>query len=499
MLTVPTTVCDERLPHSGATPRLYLIDDAIEAHRELQQELGRYFQVMSGASLNDAIRYLQTHDVSVLLIVENKDGLRASECLREVSRALPFNKTIRIVYSNQAPDDEAHKESVFCWLKGMLAIDDICVLARRGDEAYQLAAENRRLTAALHSATHGSDEDEDDDVPQQRPRGKALHGFESMVGDSPELLRVLDELARIRRSDVTLHIHGETGTGKELAARGVHLGSLRKDGPFIAQNCGGITESLLQSTLFGHERGAFTGADRSRSGVFQAADGGTLFLDEVGELSPAVQVSLLRALQEGEVIPVGATQPVRVNVRVVSATHHDLRELVAQGKFRKDLYFRLVVMNVRLPPLRERRGDIPVLAQHLLEQCCKQHGHYVAGFEPPTLAALEAHAWPGNVRELQNEVERLVILTDEGKRVPARHLSRHIRRPDDAHDDEVLPAGLAIPGGLGYDEAIAWFERSLIEQALQQSNGVLTRAAKRLGIERSRLGKIRARYGIKST
>ena len=486
------TIREDSLPTSPSPPRLYLIDDAIEAHRDLQQELGKYFQVMSGACTNDAIRCLQTHEVSVLLIVENKQGLKASECLREIGRALPFSKTVRIVYSNQAPDDDGQRQSVFCWLKGMLAIDDICVLSRRGAEAYELAVENRRLTVALNSANHETDAD----APEEAARSPRLHGFESMVGNSVELLRVLDELARIRRSDITVHIHGETGTGKELAARGVHLGSSRKDGPFVAQNCGGITESLLQSTLFGHEKGAFTGADRQRRGVFQAADGGTLFLDEVGELSPAVQVSLLRALQEGEVIPVGATHPVRVNVRVVSATHHDLRALVAGGSFRKDLYFRLVVMSVRLPPLRERRGDIAVLAQHLLEQHCKQHGHFVSGFEPQTLAALEAHSWPGNVRELQNELERLVILTDEGKRVSVRHLSRHIRRPAESVNvgDE---AALAVPPGLGYDDAIAWFERSLVEQALNQCNGVLTRAAKRLGIERSRLGKIRARYGIK--
>jgi transcriptional regulator with PAS, ATPase and Fis domain len=489
------SVRDDSAPVFHSPPRLYLIDDAIEAHRDLQHELGKFFIVMSGACPNDAIRCLQTHDVGVLLLVENKDGLKAGECLHEIRRALPFSKTVRIVYSNQAPDDDAERESVFCWLKGMLAIDDICLIARRGAEAYELGVENRRLRVALSTANDTTHFSETIDKPLSGKRSTALHGFESMVGNSPELLRVLDELARIRRSDVTLHIHGETGTGKELAARGVHLGSSRKDGPFVAQNCGGITESLLQSTLFGHEKGAFTGADRSRRGMFQAADGGTLFLDEVGELSPAVQVSLLRALQEGEVIPVGSTQPVRVNVRVVSATHHDLRELVAQGKFRKDLYFRLVVMSVRLPPLRERRGDISVLAQHLLEQHGKQHNHYVTGFEPETLAALEAHNWPGNVRELQNEVERLVILTDEGKRVSPRHLSREVRRP--TGDDGTDASGLTVPAGLGYDEAITWFERSLVEQALTQCNGVLTRAAKRLGIERSRLGKIRARHGIK--
>jgi two-component system response regulator HupR/HoxA len=480
------------MPHPHAPPRLYLIDDAIEAHRDLQQELGKHFQVMSGASAGDAIRCLQTHDVSVLLIVENKQGLRASDCLHEIGRALPFCKTVRIVYSNQAPDDDRERQGVFCWLKGMLAIDDVCVIARRGAEAYELAVENRRLVVALNSANQDPIGEE---PSPSAVRPAELHGFESMVGESVELLRVLHELARIRRSDVTLHIHGETGTGKELAARGVHLGSSRKDGPFVAQNCGGITESLLQSTLFGHEKGAFTGADRTRRGVFQAADGGTLFLDEVGELSPATQVSLLRALQEGEVIPVGSTQPVRVNVRVVSATHHDLRELVAQGKFRKDLYFRLVVMLVRLPPLRERRGDISVLARHLLERHCKQHGHYVSGFEPQTLAALDAHSWPGNVRELQNEVERLVILTNEGRPVSPRHLSPHIGGA--AGSDQGTAAALAPPPDLGYDDAIAWFERALIEQALQQSDGVLTRAAKRLGIERSRLGKIRARHGIK--
>ncbi len=310
---------------------------------------------------------------------------------------------------------------------------------------------------------------------------------------------MVDQLERVRRSDATVHVHGETGTGKELVARALHSGGPRKHAPFVAQNCAGLSESLLQSLLFGHKKGAFTGADKDFQGVFQQADRGTLFLDEVAELSATVQAALLRALQSGEITPVGARAPVKVDVRVISATHKDLREEVRGGRFREDLYFRLVVIPIRLPSLRERSGDIPLLAMHFLDLHCELKGKNIRGFSGDAMRALERYPWPGNVRELENEIERLVVLTDDQQKVPLELLSPHLRQgagPAAAPTPPAEADGFVVPAGLDYDRAVASLERALVEEALRQAGGNVSQAARALGMERSRLAKLRDRLGL---
>jgi len=248
-----------------------------------------------------------------------------------------------------------------------------------------------------------------------------------MLGESAALRETLGLLRKVAPTSATVLLLGETGTGKELAARTLHALSPRAEGPFYAINCGALSEPLLLSELFGHKAGAFTGARADHAGAFEAARGGTLLLDELGEISPAAQVSLLRALQEGEVTPVGSTRPVRVDVRLVAATHKDLEEEVRAGRFRQDLYYRLAVFPVPLPPLRARPDDIPLLAARFLEVAVRRYGVSARGFSPDALAALCACRWPGNVRQLEHEVERAVILAGEERLVLREHLSASVR------------------------------------------------------------------------
>jgi transcriptional regulator with PAS, ATPase and Fis domain len=268
-------------------------------------------------------------------------------------------------------------------------------------------------------------------------------------------------------TDITVLLVGETGTGKELIAREIHRRSPRANGPFISLNCGAIPETLLEAELFGHVRGAFTGAVASRQGRFQAASGGTLFLDELGEMSPGLQVKLLRALEEKVVTRVGDSRPEPVDIRVVAATHHDLEEDVRRGSFREDLFYRLNTLAVRLPPLRERGEDVLVLARYFLALFASEFKSRARGFSPQALSVLRKHAWPGNVRELRNRIQRAVVLAE-----------RSALRPEDLE----LSATEASPV-LPLAQAREAFQRSYIEQILERNGGNRTRAARELGVD----------------
>jgi two-component system response regulator HupR/HoxA len=365
---------------------------------------------------------------------------------------------------------------------------------RAAADRYALGADNECMAGELERPRRGLEREN----AFLRQRLTGVDGFDKIIGQSEQLRDALRQLERIRRTHVPVHVHGETGTGKELVARALHVGGPRAKLPYVVQNCAGMTDTLLQSTLFGHRKGAFTGADRDHRGVFLEADGGTLFLDEVGELSPATQGMLLRALQEGEVTPVGASRPIKVDTRIISATHKDLREEVSAGRFREDLLYRLVVVTVRLPPLRERQGDVALLAGHFLDMHCERHGKNAPGFRPDAISALETYSWPGNVRELDNEIERIVVLAEDGEKIGLEMLSSYIvgARPVGPGGTSTLPDSWLALQDLSYDAAVERLERALVERAITAEGGSITKAAKRIGIERSRLGKIKRRLGI---
>jgi transcriptional regulator with GAF, ATPase, and Fis domain len=310
--------------------------------------------------------------------------------------------------------------------------------------------------------------------------------FEGLVSSDPAMRQMFDLVERVAASEAPVTVLGETGTGKELVARALHVRSERKDRPFIPVNCAAIAETLVESELFGHEKGAFSGAERLRKGAFEEADGGTLFLDEVGELHPELQAKLLRALEQGEVKRVGASRPITVNVRVVAATHRDLRAQVRARKFREDLYYRLSVVPVAIPPLRRRKGDVRALAEHFLAHMAPRG--LPLTFTEEAIARLEAYDWPGNVRQLRNVVQRALLFRGEGLAIPASAVALEDARvaPAPSDDDVMFVRGLTL-------EEI---EREAIRLSLRRNRGKRAAVVKELAIAKSTVMKRIAQWGL---
>ncbi|HTY08412.1 MAG TPA: sigma 54-interacting transcriptional regulator, partial [Candidatus Edwardsbacteria bacterium] len=324
----------------------------------------------------------------------------------------------------------------------------------------------------------------------QHPQHGPERTSDLIIGQSPGFQQVMALLRQIAPSDSTVLICGESGTGKELLARELHRLSHRSQGPFVCINCAALPETLLESELFGHVRGSFTGAVRDKEGLFRVADGGTVFLDEVSETSPAIQVKLLRVLQEREIVPVGGTRPIKVDVRLVSATNIDLARAVEQGRFRMDLFYRINVIPIQIPPLRQRGSDIPLLAEHFLRKVSRREGAPAKRLSPAARDGLLAYRWPGNVRELENVIERAVILAPglviEPSHVPAAMLPG-------TPSAEQRPGGGAAAEGTG---TLKGRERQAIINALEECGGNKTRAAKKLGIHYATLYRKMKHYGI---
>lgn len=316
-----------------------------------------------------------------------------------------------------------------------------------------------------------------------------------IVGQSTPMRELFRMLDRIRSSNATVLVLGENGTGKELVAKAIHRMSKRRDKRFVATNCSAFNDNLLESELFGHKRGSFTGAVNDKPGLFQVADGGTFFLDEVGDMSPALQVKLLRVLQEGVFLPVGATETKRVDVRIIAATNRDLQSMVRDNQFREDLYYRLHVVQLRVPPLRERKDDIPMLVEHFLHRLSERDGRRKA-LSRASMDRLMGHHWPGNVRELENEIERLWVLSGDEALIGEEHLTPTLGRGGSAPDTPAAAdPGIAVAGKT-LPEAVAALERSMIAEGLRQAKGNKTRAAEALGISRRNLIRKVQSYGL---
>jgi transcriptional regulator with GAF, ATPase, and Fis domain len=311
--------------------------------------------------------------------------------------------------------------------------------------------------------------------------------FDQLVGNSPRMRRVFELTEKVVPSTTTVLIEGETGTGKELVARAIHYGGPRKERRFLAQNCAALPETLLESELFGHKKGAFTGATQDKKGLFEMANGGTVFLDEIGDTPAAMQAKLLRVLQDGEIRPIGSDETRKVDVRIIAATNRDLEREVREGRFRKDLYFRLKVFPIRLPPLRERIEDIPELARHFAARFSKDFAKEIRGITPEALVLLQAYPYPGNVRELENEMERAVTLADAGSWLTPSQLSDAIR---EAAGRSRLTGERPLRGRLHA------LERELIETALAESGGNVSATARALGISRQWLMVRMKKYGL---
>ncbi|MBM4095675.1 MAG: response regulator [Planctomycetes bacterium] len=349
---------------------------------------------------------------------------------------------------------EAIKQGASNYLTKPLDMAELRVLVEKAAQKRRLARTNRDLQRQINEK----------------------FGFEGVVGSSPRMHEVIARLQSISPTSATVLIHGETGTGKELVAKAIHNNSPRKNKPFVAMNCTALNENLLDDELFGHEAGAFTGAERVRKGRFEHANGGTLFLDEVGDMPMNLQAKLLRVLENNEVFRIGSNEPLKVNVRVVSATHRDLEAAVADGTFRQDLYFRLNRLKVKLPPLRQRREDIPLLAAHFIKEFNALHGKSVNGISEPVRRAMAIHEWPGNVRELRNFIESMVVLDLDG-----------VLDIDDVQDGDILPRiGASAPGSGSENTLVgrplAEVERFYMERALDLTGGNREEAARMLGV-----------------
>jgi len=321
----------------------------------------------------------------------------------------------------------------------------------------------------------------------------AQYGFEGIIGNAPAMRTLIQQMQQVAPTHISVLISGESGTGKELVARAIHNHSKRKDKVFVPLNCAGLSQSILEDELFGHLRGAFTGAEKDRQGRFEYADGGTLFLDEVGDMPLEMQAKLLRVLESGEVVRLGANEPRHVNVRLISATNHDLNQLVKQGEFREDLFFRIKGAALHIPPLRERRDDIPVLAKHYAQEYANQLGRRVPTIAEDVMRQLMQYDWPGNVRELMNVIQNVVVLAEED-RIESRHLPPEIRQAAAEGEGEKGSTGpWPETGGMSLDQ----IEKHAIRNALRMNHGNREQAAKMLGIgERTLYRKLRE-YGLK--
>lgn len=328
--------------------------------------------------------------------------------------------------------------------------------------------------------------------PSKEPR--ALAG---LIGNSDQMRQIFQLIANISRSNSSVLIQGESGTGKELVARAIYRSGPRCDGPFIVINCSALAETLLESELFGHVKGAFTGAIRDKMGLFRQADGGTIFLDEIGEVPLPVQVKLLRVLQDGEVRPLGAARPEHTDVRVIAATNRNLRDMMGEGRFREDLYYRLNVIGIQLPPLRERREDIPLLAYHFLKKYAQSTGHPVKEIARDAMDALQSYQWVGNVRELENVLERAVVLAS-GDRLTARDLPARILREVfyQSEPPEEVNDWLRLRYREAKEKFLTQFNRRYIGELLRQTDGNISLASQRAGMDRNNFKKIIKRFQI---
>ena len=318
--------------------------------------------------------------------------------------------------------------------------------------------------------------------------------YHQIIGKSKKMQEIYHLLSKVSNSEATILIQGENGTGKEMVAKAIHYNSPRKDAVFMAVNCSAFNDNLLDSELFGHVKGAFTGAVKDKKGVFEVANGGTLFLDEIGDMTLSMQVKLLRVLQEGTFLPVGATQPKKVNVRVLAATNKPLKEMISKGEFREDLYYRINVINVNLPPLRDRTEDIPLLMDTFLEKKCAEMGHPLKQWGKKTIEKFLDHKWPGNVRELQNEVERLVVLAGEDKMITPDLLSPRITESTSAGAPTGQLKGINTRGTLR--AALEELEAFMIKEGLERCNFNKSRLSKELGVSRASLIMKVEKYGL---
>jgi len=445
--------------------RILVVDDERVALRNLVHVLTKEGYAVTGAEGGAAgLRALEKESFDLVLTDLRMERVDGMQILRNVREHHSDTAVILVTgFATVSSAVDAMREGAFHYLAKPFRLDEVRHLVREALEMTELRRENRRLRELVEAQGEGR----------------------RLLTQDPAVRKILETARQVARSEANVIVSGESGTGKELLARYVHEHSRRRAGPFVGVNCGAFPEDLLANELFGHEKGAYTGATEARAGLIETASGGTLFLDEITEMSPTMQVKLLRVIQEGELLRLGGTKPVKLDVRYLAATNRDLREAVATGRFRQDLYFRLSVVSLVLPPLSERRGDVPLLAHHFLKQYAASLEKDVREIDPEAMALLSEYDFPGNVRELANLIERGVALSD-GPSLRPEHLPEDLRG---LKVRTVRPRGGELP-------TLEQREAEYIRWVLEQTGGNKTRSADILGIDRVSLWRKIKKYEL---
>jgi Nif-specific regulatory protein len=443
--------------------KILLIDDSADMLTHLSEYLkNEGYDVEASTEGEKALSMIERKSYDIILtdlMMPNPDGMEVLKYVTQHSR-----ESICIIltgYGTIKNAVEAVKLGAFDYLTKPVKMDEILITLRRALEFRDLKRENQNLKNQL----------------------KKKYKFENIIGDSDKMHQIFETIEKVADTDSTILILGESGTGKELIAKAIHYNSYRREGPFIPVNCAAIPSELLESELFGHEKGAFTNAIRTRIGRFELANGGTVFLDEIGDMSPNLQSKLLRVLQERQFERIGGVKTVKIDIRIIAATHQDLKAAVEQGKFRQDLYYRLNVIPIQVPPLRERKSDIPLLLHHFLNHFNRSKKRRIQGISNEALSRFMEYYWPGNVRELENIIERVVILTNND-RITVQDLPEKIQSLSGVEQAPLLE----IPEeGISLDNAINEFEKKLILQALNKTGWIKNKAAQLLNLNRTTL------------
>ncbi|NDC52824.1 MAG: sigma-54-dependent Fis family transcriptional regulator [Planctomycetia bacterium] len=446
--------------------RVLVVDNDILHARTVGEGLGRMgYQCVVAGSGSEGARKIEQEAFDVVVTDLMMNDVGGLQILERARRAAPETEVIVVTGHGTVPSAvAAMQQGAFTYLQKPLDLGQLRAAVEKASEGARLKRQNVELNRRLDEK----------------------FGFEGVVGSSPQMLALIDRLKRIAPTDATVLIQGETGTGKELVAQAIHQNSSRKSKPFVALNCGALSENILESELFGHVKGAFTDASSDRVGKFEYANGGTLFLDEVGDMPPATQIKLLRVLESGQITRVGSNATVQVNVRLLSATNRNLEEAIAAGGFRSDLYHRLKVVTIAIPPLRERSADIPLLIEHFVRQFARRHAKTIKGMSPAARMRLGAYAWPGNVRQLRNVIESMVVV-DCDEMLDVDDLPVEIE-PAAAGAAPEQPGSLVGLVGRPLEE----IERLFIGETLKLTGGNREQAAEMLGIgERTLYRKIK--------
>jgi DNA-binding NtrC family response regulator len=448
-------------------PVVLIVDDEKNAREGLARALQRTCEIRLAENGTRALEQLADQSVDILLSDVRMPGMDGLTLLQRVL-AMPHPPVCIMLtaYGSIELAVEAMKRGAYDFLTKPINLDRLDILLKRALRTRDVEAENHALHQQLD----------------------AKFGLENIVGTSAAMQEVFDTIRQVADTRTTVLIEGESGTGKELVAHAIHRLSGRARGPYVAVHCAALSSTLLESELFGHEKGAFTGATERRRGRFEMADGGSLFLDEIGEIDASTQVKILRVLEERTFERVGGHETVETDTRLIAATNRNLKEMVGRGDFREDLFYRLFVVVIRIPPLRDRREDIPALIQHFLQKTAAENGRTIEAITPDAMQALTAYRWPGNVRELRNAVERMVVLT-RGPRITLRDVPADLREPA-----TTMTPGIPVAGGPLSMEAA---EKDLIIRALKATGGNRSRAAEHLGISRRTLHRKLNEFGLR--